>query len=206
MRYRFLRFPEGKAKAVTLSYDDGIIEDIYMSSIISKYGIKCTFNINGEKLRENHLTAQQMQEYILGRGHEIAIHGALHLANGSVRAAEGIRDVYQCRQELEEKLGIIVRGMAYPDSGVTYFENGVTYENIRNYLKELDIVYARSLGGDNTDFFLPQDWHNWIPSVHHANPSVMEFVDEFISLDMSIEGCRERKINISKRGPRLFFM
>lgn len=28
MRYRFLRYPEGKIKAVTLSYDDGPIFDI----------------------------------------------------------------------------------------------------------------------------------------------------------------------------------
>ena len=28
MRYRFLRYPGGKAKAVTLSYDDGVEQDI----------------------------------------------------------------------------------------------------------------------------------------------------------------------------------
>ena len=108
--------------------------------------------------------------------------------------------------ELEKKLGIIIRGMAYPDSGITYFENGASYENIKGYLKDLDIAYARSLGGDNTDFLLPRDWYNWIPSAHHANPSVMEIIDEFIALDMSIEACRKRKINVSKRGPRLFYM
>ena len=157
MRYRFSRFPEGRAKAVTLSYDDGILEDIHMSDIISKYGIKCTFNMNGENLRENHLSAQQMKEFIIDRGHEVAIHGMQHLAMGSVRSVEGIRDVLVCRLELEKKLGIIIRGMAYPDTGITYFENGASYESIRNYLKELDIAYARSLGGDNTDFLLPQD-------------------------------------------------
>lgn len=46
MRYRFLRFPGGKAKAVTFSYDDGDRGDIRLAETINKYGIKCTFNIN----------------------------------------------------------------------------------------------------------------------------------------------------------------
>ena len=31
MRYRFLRFPEGKFKAVTFSYDDGLHADIRLA-------------------------------------------------------------------------------------------------------------------------------------------------------------------------------
>ena len=46
MRYRFLRFPGGRDKAVTLSYDDGNRNDIKFSDIITKYGLKCTFNLN----------------------------------------------------------------------------------------------------------------------------------------------------------------
>ena len=46
MRYRFLRFPEGKLKAVTFSYDDGVIQDIRFSEMLNKYSMKCTFNLN----------------------------------------------------------------------------------------------------------------------------------------------------------------
>lgn len=46
MRYCFLRFPEGKFKAVTLSYDDGVHADIRFAGILDKYGMKGTFNIN----------------------------------------------------------------------------------------------------------------------------------------------------------------
>ena len=56
MRYRFLRFPEGKAKAVTFSYDDGCPEDIRLAEILSEYGLKCTFNLNCERLRQKNLT------------------------------------------------------------------------------------------------------------------------------------------------------
>ena len=46
MNYRFLRFPGGKAKAVTFSYDDGCRHDIRLARKLTEHGIRCTFNIN----------------------------------------------------------------------------------------------------------------------------------------------------------------
>ena len=54
MRYQFLRFPGGKSKAFTLSYDDGKPADIKLSEIIAKYGVKCTFNLNGDVIRKDN--------------------------------------------------------------------------------------------------------------------------------------------------------
>lgn len=48
--------------------------------------------------------------------------------------------------------------MAYLDSGINVFSNGAEYDNIKHYFKDLDIAYARKLGGDNNLFNLPQDW------------------------------------------------
>ena len=45
MIYHFMRYPGGKPKAVTLSYDDGVIQDIRMAQVLDKYGLKCTFNL-----------------------------------------------------------------------------------------------------------------------------------------------------------------
>ena len=36
----FMRFPEGKKKALTLSYDDGVEQDIRLISIMKKNGLK----------------------------------------------------------------------------------------------------------------------------------------------------------------------
>ena len=67
MRYTFMRFPEGKAKCVTLSYDDARKSDIRLSDLLQKYGLKCTFNVTGEKFRvpEYNLTAAEIKEYII---------------------------------------------------------------------------------------------------------------------------------------------
>lgn len=187
MRYTFMRFPEGKTKAVTLSYDDNAVENKKFSDIITGYGLKCTFNLNSCKSNElfgNLFTVEDAKKYILERGHEIAVHGAFHKANGIVRTVEGIRDVLDCRLEFEESYGRIIRGMAYPDTGIRKFLN-TDYETIKAYLKSLDIVYSRTLGEDNRKFNMPQDWYAWMPTVKHNNPESREIAQEFVNLDIS---------------------
>lgn len=200
MRYRFLRFPGGKEKAVTLSYDDGKPDDIRFSEIISGYGLKCTFNLNCKKQRDVFLTDEQVRTYFLEKGHEIAVHGALHKAEGCIRPIEGITDILECRQELEKRFGMIIKGMAYPDTGINLFSNNASYESVRNYLKELDIVYARTIDGDNNSFMLPDDWYSWVPTAHHGNPQIMEYIDEFNSIDLL------KSTFMPGRAPRLFYM
>lgn len=200
MRYRFMRFPGGKSKAVTLSYDDGCASDMRMSDIISKYGLKCTFNLTGKE-QVHDMTDRQIKEYILDRGHEIAIHGLEHIAEGTMRPIDGICDVLRCRLELEERFGIIIKGMAYPDTGISNICPGTSYETIKNYLTELDISYSRTLGGDNDSFKLPTDWHAWIPTAHHNNPKLMEYIDSFMNIDNNSEN-----VYVDRRYPRLFYM
>lgn len=201
MRYKFLRFPGGKPKAVTFSYDDGVREDIQLVEIINRHGIKCTFNLNNDIMRgENNFTDEEIKKYFLSNGHEVAVHGSMHRALGNVSAIDGIRDVLECRLELEKKTGKIIKGMAYPDTGITVFVNNASYENIKSYLKDLGIVYSRTLGGDNNSFQLPQDWYAWMPTAHHNNPQIMEYIDEFVNMDLST------KTYCARRQPRLFYM
>lgn len=201
MRYRFLRFPNGKAKAVTFSYDDGCRYDIRFAETVNRYGIRCTFNINSGFMGndDRHLSADEIKKYIVDTGHEIAVHGELHCAPGCVKAIDGIRDVMNCRLALEREFGGIVHGMAYPDSGIRRMHNGAEYGNIRRYLSDLGIVYSRTLGGDNNSFELPTDWLAWMPTAHHNNPEILKYIDEFVSLDIE-------KLYSASRYPRLFYM
>ncbi|MBE7011884.1 MAG: hypothetical protein E7415_04340 [Ruminococcaceae bacterium] len=198
MMSKFMRFPGGKPKAVTFSYDDGVADDMRFSDVLTKAGMKCTFNLNGKHRRA--LTHEQVKEYMIDRGHEIAVHGLNHRAEGNLRAIEGIRDVLDCRLEMEEEFGFIIRGMAYPDTGIRLMNNGASYENIKQYLSDLDIAYSRTLGNDNNEFRLPSDWHQWMPTAHHNNPNIFEYIDEFINLDMS------KKTYHASRYPRLFYI
>ena len=200
MRTVFMRYPCGKARAVTFSYDDGVPQDKRLAELFDRYGMKATFNFNCEYTRKTNFTKEEINEYFLSKGHEIAVHGANHRANGNMRPIEGIRDVLDCRLELEEKCDRIIRGMAYPDSGITQMGNFGSYERIKNYLTELDIAYARTLGGDNDSFTLPQDFHAWMPSAHHNNPKIMEYIEKFLNLDISTKAYHARRI------PRLLYI
>ena len=44
MIHRYLRFPGGKGKALTFSYDDGVYEDIRLIEIFRKNGLLTTDN------------------------------------------------------------------------------------------------------------------------------------------------------------------
>ena len=200
MRSVFMRYPGGKAKAVTFSYDDGVPQDQRLAALFDKYGMKATFNFNCECNRKFNFTKEQIKELFLSKGHEIAVHGAFHRANGNLRPIEGIRDVLDCRLELEDKCDQIIRGMAYPDMGITQRGNFGNYEQIKNYLTELDIAYARTLGGDNNSFLVPQDFHAWMPTAHHDNPNIMKYIDEFLNLDISPAAYHAKRI------PRLFYI
>ena len=200
MKYNFLRFPGGKAKAVTLSYDDGCTDDIRFLDTIDSYGLKCSFNLVGEKVeRGEPLSVEFIKERIIGGGHEIANHGYRHRAQNKIRSIEGIRDIIDCRIALERAFGMIVRGMAFPDHVINRFIEPDAYRRIKGYLGDLELAYVRSAAGDNDKFELPEDWHNWIPTAHHDNPKIMEYIDKFVGMDVS-------RLYIASRSPKLFYI
>ena len=43
-------FPQGKKKALTFSYDDGVLQDIRPDEMFRKYGMKATYNLNSDFL------------------------------------------------------------------------------------------------------------------------------------------------------------
>lgn len=199
MEMMFMRFPQGKAKAMTCSYDDGCPQDKRLAELFVRYGIKATFNFCSENFRTFNYTKAEIREIFLSKGHEIAVHGAYHKTTGDLRPLEGIREVLDCRLELEERCGGLVRGMAYPNSGITRFQNG-EYAAVRRYLEELEIAYARTLGGDNDEFLIPSDFYAWMPTAHHDNPKIMEYIDRFVNLDLS------DRVYYGNRFSRLFYL
>lgn len=200
MRYMFPRYPGGVAKAVTFSYDDGCPEDVRLSDLFTKYGLKATFNMNVAKNSTSGITPDEVREHILSKGHEVAVHGYNHRANGVISTADGIRDVLLCRLELEKEYKTIIRGMAYPDTGIARFANGTTFDKVKSYLSDLGIVYSRSLAENPNLFALPSDWHDWRPTCHHGHGSIFNWIDEFFEMDLSAN------IYLPKRAPVVFYI
>jgi peptidoglycan/xylan/chitin deacetylase (PgdA/CDA1 family) len=167
---------------VTFSYDDGSRADLRLAEILDKNGLKGTFNINSGMQTEWHMTDPEMLD-LLNRGHEIALHGRIHRAPCLARPIDTIRDVLECKEELERRFERIIRGYAYPDSGITKFINGMQYSDIKAQLTTLGVTYARTLAGDNNNFNIPNDLHAWMPNAHHNNPQIFDWVEQFIGMD-----------------------
>ena len=203
MRYRFLRFPGGKPKAFTMSYDDGVRADIRLAEICCKYGVKCTFNVNAGMIHpepgHSRLTADEIRNCLHGKGHEIAVHGYMHRASGALPPLDLIQEVLNDRLSLEKEFGGIIRGMAYPDTGINRIHTGSSYESIRRNLQDLGIAYARCAFRANDTFLLPVDWYDWVPTAHHDDPQVLELAENFASMDIDSRYC-------ASRYPRLFYL
>ncbi len=202
MSYRFLRYPQGKVKAVTLSYDDGVSQDLRLAQLLDRYGLKCTFNINSSFVSDisgqPRLSAEELQKYILDAGHEVAVHGHEHKAPSHCTDLEIVNDVLTCRKALEGPLHTIIRGMAYPNCGIRRLSPS-RYEEVKSILRTLGIAYSRTLGEDNNQFFLPNDWYAWMPTAHHDNPQVIAYAEEFAAIDPA-------QLRTAKLYPRLFYL
>lgn len=175
--YRFLRFPEWKYKAVTLSYDDDVVYNRKLISILDKYGLKCTFNLNSElyvkETGGRRLTQDEAMELYKDSPHEVAVHGAKHLSLTEVSTEAATRDVIVDRENLEKQFGRIIKGMAYA--------NGSFNDTIVEILKNCGIKYARTCVATNK-FDIPTDWLRMPVTCHHTAPNLDELTDEFLSL------------------------
>ena len=103
----------GKMKAVTFSYDDGVTQDQRLISLLNKYGLKCTFNLNsellgrpGSLLREEvtvaHVKPRACEVRAIYEGHEVAAHTLTHPMLPDLPDDEVVRQVEQDRLNLSE--------------------------------------------------------------------------------------------------------
>lgn len=170
----------GKMKAVTFSYDDGVKQDIRLIDIFNKYRLKATFNLNSELLgqdgylmRDNrcisHIKNSPLDIKKIYEGHEVAVHTLTHSNLTTINDEEIIRQVEQDRMNLSALVGYDVIGMAYPCGGVN--NNQHVAHMIRNNTK---IRYARTITS-NHSFDLQNDLLRFDPTVYHHDEMDMMF-------------------------------
>lgn len=112
---------EGKRKAVTFSFDDGVAQDRRLVALFDKYGLKGTFNLNSGLLgQEGKIAPEEVRA--LYQGHEVAAHTKHHPLLTECSEREIISQVEEDRIRLSELAGYEVIGMAYPCGGVNYDE------------------------------------------------------------------------------------
>ena len=191
--YSFLRFPDFRYKAVTLSYDDGVVFDKKLIGILDKYGLKCTFNLNSglfaDQTGGRKLTKDEATILYGNSPHEVAVHGVYHLSLTEVSPEAATRDVIADRENLEKQFGRIIKGMAYA--------NGSYNDTVVKILENCGINYARTTVSTGK-FDIPTDWLRMPATCHHAAPDLDLITDEFLAL-------KENGYYWS-RSPKLFYL
>lgn len=165
----FYTFPGGKSKALTMSYDDGKVQDQRLVEIFNKNGIRGTFNLNGGLLeQEGRIDVNEITK--LYAGHEIATHSFTHPTMTRLSLPYVAEEILKDREKLEEITGQVVRGHAYP--------NGAYNVRIKELLKSLGIAYARIVPS-SYELELPEDPLAWAPTCHHGDARLMELAKFF---------------------------
>lgn len=176
----YMKFKDGKSKVLTLSYDDGVVQDMRFVEILNKYGIKGTFNINTgryapeDKVREKLrgiMKLSEAKELFINSGHEVAVHTFTHPWLEKLRADEIITQVIDDRKNIEKEYGKIARGMAYP--------YGTYNDEVIDVLDKCGICYSRTTKSTEK-FELPKNWLELHPTCHHNNPNLMELAKRFV--------------------------
>ncbi len=175
-----MKLKDGKSKVLTLSYDDGVVQDIRLIEILDKYGIKGTFNINTalyapeDKVRERfygRMKLSEAKELFVNSGHEVAIHALTHPWLEKLRADEVITEILEDRKNVEKEYGTIARGMAYP--------YGTYNDEVIDVLKKCGVCYSRTVKATE-NFGFPKNWLELHPTCHHNNPNLMKLAERFI--------------------------
>ncbi len=175
----------GKKKAVTFSFDDGVLQDLRVLEIMAKYGVKATFNLNSGKFgsrgvigsngakRDTVLASQVKGTY---EGHEVAVHTLTH-PDLRILDDETIEwQVMTDRKLLSELVGYDVIGMAYPGGFLS--EDGREVRVLRN----TPIRYARTVV-QSFNFDIPENLLAYNPTAHWANWRVDELIEQFLATD-----------------------
>ena len=180
-----IRFPDGKAKALTLSYDDGVEQDKQLLRILQKYDLKCTFNLNAGCFAPSgttyspgtihrRMTEEEAVAFYKTSGMEIATHGYTHPFLEQLPVNLCNREIYLDRSRLEELFHTFVRGHAYPF--------GTYNQQVMNLLKANGIVYARTVNSTHELWFQQnQDFLKWDPTCHHNDALLPDLTERFLS-------------------------
>lgn len=179
---------DGKKKAVTFSFDDGVIQDIRLIEILNKYNLKATFNINssllgmknelvrnGKTVRHDKIDPDDLKS--IYEGHEIAAHTLTHPNLTTLDREEIIRQVECDRLALSELCGYEVVGMAYPCGGVNNDDR--VAEIIKN---NTGIKYARTITPTRS-FNEQKNLFRFDPTVHYIDNELDALIDRLLSSD-----------------------
>lgn len=170
MTLSYTFYPDGKKKALTMSYDDGQIHDRRLVDIFNRNGIRGSFHLNSGRFDEDQfVTTSEIKD--LYKGHEVSAHSLTHPWLTNLPGALVVEEIMEDRKRLEQLVDYPVRGMSYPF--------GAYSDGLLAQLPSLGIEYARTVN-EHGGFHLPGNFLTWHPTCHH-NSSLLEKCRAFLT-------------------------
>lgn len=174
---------DGKKKAVTFSYDDGIVMDRRLVEIFNRYGMKATFNLNSgiqtgansfdiKGMLVSRMNMAGLKE--LYAGHEIAVHTLTHAKLSRCDEETIYNEIARDKENLEHYYGQKVEGMAYP--------YGVYNDTVIRIAKECGIRYARTVI-ETGDFEISENLLELKASAHHNRADLFDMIHRFLEME-----------------------
>lgn len=180
----------GKLKAITFSFDDGVSQDIRMIHLLDKYGLKGTFNLNSETLGRNtkinlpsgkyfpHIKIHPEDVAEVYKNHEVAVHTLTHPNLTTLPKEEVIRQVEEDRKNLTRLWGHEVIGMAYPCGGVN------NNEEVAKIIREnTGVKFSRTITSSHS-FDIPENLIRYNPTVYFCEgPILFDLAKQFLEME-----------------------
>lgn len=181
---------QGKNKAVTFSFDDGVTQDEKLIEILNKYNLKGTFNLNfdllgsknslernGKIVRHDKVNPGDVKR--IYSGHEISAHVYGHNNVISLTDDKVVSYVEEDRRNLSLLCGYDVVGLAYPCGAPNNDER--TANLIR---KHTGVKYARTVTS-TYQFDIQSNLFRFNPSVYIIEKDFEKVVNRFLELEAS---------------------
>ena len=166
----FNLYPGGRSRALTFSYDDGPAEDIRLTDMLRKYGLKGSFHLNSARMAPGAAVSLADIPTVYA-AHEVSCHMVNHPFPVDIPDAAVLAQIQEDRRALEKACGYVVRGMSYP--------YGNYDGRVIGLLRTAGMEYSRTTKATNA-FGLPEDFMAWHPTCHHNDPRLMELARQFV--------------------------
>ncbi|MBQ8732641.1 MAG: polysaccharide deacetylase family protein [Oscillospiraceae bacterium] len=177
-----MRYPEGREKALTFSYDDAPVQDEKLVKLFLESGVKGTFNLSPDFFgktcvdppHQSWMDLESVKRTYTGTGMEVALHGYTHGELPMMDDAAMLWEILLNRKVLEDLFDCRVSGFAYPQGAVD--------ARTERRLADAGVDYARiATAGSESFQAIPDNWYRWEGTAHHGHPRLMELAEQFMT-------------------------
>lgn len=184
-------YPGGKAKAFNVTYDDGVLQDIPFVSLLNRYGLKGTFNLNSGLMEAEfawtHPTGALIRRLpskiaaSLYEGHEVASHTVSHPYMENLSDEELRYQLGRDKEALEQLFGREIPGFAVP---FDHFS-----DRIAHCARQCGFAYART-SRETYSYRPPRDCFAWGAGAYHVMPGFRDFAEGFFHTEEELALCQ----------------